>query len=54
MLNYQDAVQTFDLNTVANNVLSGSLDALNACYECCDRYADTAKMVVRNNTPLHS
>ena len=46
MLNYQDAVQTFDLNTVANNVLSGSLDALNACYECCDRYADTDKVAL--------
>ena len=46
MLNYQDAVQTFDLNTVADNLLSGSLDALNACYECCDRYADTDKVAL--------
>lgn len=46
MLNYQDAVQTFDLNTVADNMLSGSLDALNACYECCDRYADTDKVAL--------
>ncbi len=46
MLNYQDAVQTFDLNTVADNMLSGSLDAFNACYECCDRYADTDKVAL--------
>ena len=46
MLNYQDAVQTFDLNTVADKLLSGSLDALNACYECCDRYADTDKVAL--------
>ena len=46
MLNYQEAVQTFDLNTVADNLLSGSLDALNACYECCDRYADTDKVAL--------
>ena len=46
MLNYQDAVQTFDLNTVADNMLSGSLDALNACYECSDRYADTDKVAL--------
>ena len=46
MLNYQEAVQTFDLNTVASELLSGSLDELNACYECCDRHADTDKVAL--------
>lgn len=46
MLNYQEAVQTFDLKTVASELLSGSLDELNACYECCDRYADTDKVAL--------
>ena len=62
MLNYQKTVQAFDLNTVANHLLSGSIDALNACYECCDRYADSeriayigmARMVEKNSIPLAS
>lgn len=46
MLNYQDAVQVFDLDTVASDLLSGSMDALNACYECCDRHADSDKVAL--------
>ncbi|ENV34746.1 AMP-binding protein [Acinetobacter gerneri] len=46
MSNYQDATQAFDLENVAQNMLSGSKDALNACYECCDRYADGDKIAL--------
>lgn len=41
MLNYQKTVQEFDLNTVARQYLSGTMQALNACFECCDRHADS-------------
>ncbi len=41
MLNYQKTVQDFDLNTVASQFLSGSTQAVNACYECCDRHANS-------------
>ncbi|MCJ8511722.1 AMP-binding protein [Acinetobacter lwoffii] len=41
MLDYQTTVQDFDLNTVASQYLSGSMQAVNACYECCDRHADS-------------
>jgi acetyl-CoA synthetase len=41
MLDYQKTVQNFDLNTVASQYLSGSTQALNACYECCDRHANS-------------
>ncbi|OAL86751.1 AMP-binding protein [Acinetobacter terrae] len=41
MLNYQKTVQDFDLNTVASQFLSGSIQAVNACYECCDRHANS-------------
>ena len=37
--NYQQAQQSFDLQQAAQRFLSGSTDALNACYECCDRHA---------------
>ncbi|MFV5507865.1 AMP-binding protein [Acinetobacter sp. 197] len=41
MLDYQTTVQDFDLNTVASQFLSGSMQAVNACYECCDRHANS-------------
>lgn len=40
MLNYQDVAPAFDLNQAAKEMLSGSLDQVNACYECCDRHAE--------------
>ncbi|TCM62722.1 acetyl-CoA synthetase [Acinetobacter calcoaceticus] len=46
MLNYQTAVQAFDLATTARTLLSGSVDALNACYECCDRHAEADKVAL--------
>ncbi|WP_180073811.1 MULTISPECIES: AMP-binding protein [unclassified Acinetobacter] len=39
MSNYQDVSKAFDLNYAAKEMLSGSLEQLNACYECCDRHA---------------
>lgn len=41
MLNYQTTVQNFDLDAVASQHLSGSMQAVNACYECCDRHANS-------------
>lgn len=46
MMDYQNAAQTFDLESIAKQMLSGSLDALNACYECCDRHADGDKIAL--------
>ena len=46
MLKYQEAAQEFDLNKAAAQLLSGSLDALNACYECCDRHAVSDKVAI--------
>lgn len=46
MLNYEKMIQEFDLNTVAEQFLVGSMDAVNACYECCDRYADSDKIAL--------
>lgn len=46
MLNYQEAAQAFDLQKAASELLSGSLDSLNACYECCDRHADSDKVAL--------
>jgi len=41
MLDYQKTIENFDLDAVAKQYLSGSMQALNACYECCDRHADS-------------
>ena len=46
MMDYQNAAQVFDLESTAKQMLSGSLDALNACYECCDRHADGDKIAL--------
>ncbi|OTG85160.1 AMP-binding protein [Acinetobacter sp. ANC 4648] len=46
MLKYQETVSAFDLHNAANSLLSGSLDALNACYECCDRHAESAQVAL--------
>lgn len=40
MLNYQDVATAFDLKHAAEEMLSGSLEQLNASYECCDRHAE--------------
>lgn len=46
MLNYKDVAQTFDFESTAQKMLSGSLDALNACFECCDRHVDGEKVAL--------
>lgn len=40
MLNYQDVATAFDLDHAAKEMLTGSLEQLNASYECCDRHAE--------------
>jgi acetyl-CoA synthetase len=39
MRQYNEAVDQFDIQQVAKATLSGSLESLNACVECCDRHA---------------
>lgn len=39
MQDYLSAARDFDLPSTAVTTLAGSLDALNACVECCDRHA---------------
>ncbi|KXZ62685.1 AMP-binding protein [Acinetobacter venetianus] len=46
MLNYKDVAQTFDFESTAQKMLSGSLHALNACFECCDRHVDGEKVAL--------
>ncbi|MGB8810974.1 MAG: AMP-binding protein [Acinetobacter calcoaceticus] len=46
MMDYQNAAQAFDLESTAKKMLSGSLDALNASHECCDRHADGDKIAL--------
>lgn len=46
MLNYHDVVHNFNLETVASELLNGSLNALNACDECCDRHATSNKVAL--------
>ncbi|WP_120429793.1 AMP-binding protein [Acinetobacter baylyi] len=41
MLDYQTVATSFDFHRAANEMLSGSLDQVNACYECCDRHAES-------------
>ncbi len=40
MREYSAAVRSFNYQQAAGAALAGSLDALNACVECCDRHAD--------------
>lgn len=41
MFDYQKTIENFNLEAVAKQYLSGSRQAVNACYECCDRHADS-------------
>lgn len=43
MRDYAAAVAEFDYAATAQQQLSGSLDALNACVECCDRHAASGR-----------
>ncbi|MDU9394410.1 AMP-binding protein [Pseudomonas sp. zfem002] len=40
MRDYSAAARTFNYPQAAGAALAGSLEALNACIECCDRHAD--------------
>lgn len=46
MFNYKDVANAFDFENTAQHMLSGSLDALNACFECCDRHVDGEKVAL--------
>ena len=39
MRNYLSAIKEFDYQHTMESALAGSLSALNACVECCDRHA---------------
>ncbi len=40
IVDYADAYANFSREQLANEILSGSLERLNAAHECCDRWAD--------------
>jgi acetyl-CoA synthetase len=40
MSNYHQVAKSFNLDGAVEAMLSGSVEQLNACYECCDRHAD--------------
>ena len=40
MSNYHQVANSFNLDGAVKAMLSGSVEQLNACYECCDRHAD--------------
>ncbi|MBT8768984.1 acyl-CoA synthetase [Metapseudomonas boanensis] len=46
MRDYLTAAREFDYETVAASTLAGSLDALNACVECCDRHAESGRVAL--------
>lgn len=46
MRDYSTAAQAFDLDQALASALSGRADALNACIECCDRYADSGRVAL--------
>ena len=45
MRDYLTAAREFDYASAAASTLAGSLDALNACVECCDRHAESGRVV---------
>ncbi len=46
MRDYFAAAREFDFTNAASDALSGDLDALNACVECCDRHADKGRIAL--------
>ena len=46
MQDYATRIQDFDATRMARDVLSGRLDAMNACVECCDRHADSGRVAL--------
>lgn len=45
-MNYAEAAQGFNFDQAASSLLSGSTQALNACFECCDRHVDHDKVAL--------
>jgi acetyl-CoA synthetase len=43
---YRDAVAGFDLNALAATLAGSLAGGINACVECCDRYADTGRVAL--------
>ncbi|BAK77014.1 acetyl-CoA synthetase [Pseudogulbenkiania sp. NH8B] len=46
MQDYSAAVSQFDYQETVRQVLTGNLEAINACIECCDRYAGTGRIAL--------
>lgn len=46
MRDYATAASEFDYDQTVSAILSGDLSAMNACVECCDRYAHTDKVAL--------
>ena len=47
MLSYSEAYRTFSADALAKEVLLGSLEhGLNACVECCDRWATNGRVAL--------
>lgn len=48
---YFTAYQNFNYEEVVRQSISGTLDAMNACVECCDRHADGDKLALIQENP---
>ncbi|GAB7531197.1 acyl-CoA synthetase [Pseudomonas sp. 3A(2025)] len=46
MRDYFDAAFEFDYLNAVSTTLTGDLEALNACVECCDRHADSGRVAL--------
>jgi acetyl-CoA synthetase len=47
MRDYRTACADFSVDALVAEVLSGSLDrSINACFECCDRWADSDRVAL--------
>jgi acetyl-CoA synthetase len=48
MRSYRDAYDNFSLTALERRILQGSLtDGLNACIECCDRWASDDRIALK-------
>ena len=52
MRDHAGAARSFNYTEAAAAALQGSLLALNACVECCDRHAGSGKLVSVNGIAL--
>ena len=43
---YAQARAAFSSDALAQEILSGSLERLNACIECCDRWAEADRIAL--------